>query len=143
MVYSTVIWVHVKNFVNVYIDSFRLSNQKRNEISGLLNNKSIKEIGINTVYLLTGGSNSFWSSSYSHISTAKRFRIKLIWCDPYLAVRNFSRRSFTASPFSVKFTRKFVRFGDRSQSLIDCKLHCISVNGCSFREIMKETIGLK
>lgn len=75
--------------------------------------------------MLTGGSNSFCSSSYSHISTAKRFRIKLIWCEPYLAVRNFSRRSLTASPFSLKFTRKFVRFGDRSQSLIDSNPHCI------------------
>lgn len=81
---------------------------------------------------LTGGSNSFWSSSYSHISTAKRFRIKLIWCDPYLAVRNFSRRSLTASPFSVKLTRRFVRLGDRSQSLSDSSPHCILCGFCLF-----------
>lgn len=92
---------------------------------------------------LTGGSKSFCNSSYSHISTANRFRIKLIWCDPYLAVRNFSRRSFTASPFSVKFTRKFVRFGDRSQSFIDCKLHCISVWVLRFREIMEDISNCK
>lgn len=53
--------------------------------------------------------------SYSHNSTASRFRIKLIWCEPYLAVRNFSRRSLTLS-FSVNFTRRpdFVLLSDLS-----------------------------
>lgn len=72
-----------------------------------------------------GGSYSFCSSSYSHISTASRFRMRLIWCEPYLAVRNFSRRSFT-SPFSVKLTRSPVRPGDRSQSFMVSTPHCIS-----------------
>lgn len=75
--------------------------------------------------LLTGGSKSFCSSSYNHISTAKRLRIRLIWCEPYLAVRNFSRRSFTSAPFSLKLTRRLVRFGDRSQSFICSRPHCI------------------
>jgi hypothetical protein len=74
--------------------------------------------------LLTGGSNSFCSSSYNHISTANRFLIKLIWCDPYLAVKNFSLLSLT-SPFSVKLTRSPVRPGDRSQSFIVSTPHCI------------------
>lgn len=91
------------------------------------------------IFTLTGGSNSFWSSSYNHISTAKRFRIKLIWCDPYFAVRNFSRRSLTASPFSVKFTRKLVLLGDLSQSFSDCKLHCILlISWTLFRGIMND-----
>lgn len=72
-----------------------------------------------------GGSNSFCSSSYSHISTASRFRMRLIWCEPYFAVRNFSRRSFT-SPFSLKLTLSPVRPGDRSQSFIVSTPHCIS-----------------
>lgn len=71
-----------------------------------------------------GGSYSFCSSSYSHISTASRFRMRLIWCEPYLAVRNFSRRSFT-SPFSVKLTRSPVRPGDLSQSFMVSTPHCI------------------
>lgn len=81
---------------------------------------------------LTGGSKSFCSSSYSHISTARRFRIRLIWCDPYLAVRNFSRRSLT-SPFSVKFTLKPCRPGDLSQSFIVSTPHCMfNFRGVSF-----------
>lgn len=79
---------------------------------------------ISTSIASVGGSNSFCSSSYSHISTASRFRIRLIWCDPYLAVRNFSRRSFT-SPFSVKLTLSPVRPGDRSQSFMVSTPHCI------------------
>lgn len=73
---------------------------------------------------LTGGSYNFCNSSYSHISTASLLRIRLIWCDPYLAVKNFSRRSLT-SPFSVKLTLKPCRPGDRSQSFIVSTPHCI------------------
>lgn len=80
---------------------------------------------ISTSIASVGGSYSFCSSSYSHISTASRFRMRLIWCEPYLAVRNFSRRSFT-SPFSVKLTRSPVRPGDRSQSFMVSTPHCIS-----------------
>lgn len=84
---------------------------------------------ISTSIASVGGSNSFCSSSYSHISTASRFRIRLIWCEPYLAVRNFSRRSFT-SPFSVKLTRSPVRPGDRSQSFMVSTPHCIPPPFC-------------
>lgn len=75
--------------------------------------------------------NSFSSSSYIHISTANRLRIRAIWCAPYLAVRNFSRLSLTASPFSLKLTRSAARFGDRSQSFIDVKPHCIMCQLCA------------
>lgn len=64
------------------------------------------------------------NSSYNHISTASLFRMRLIWCDPYFAVKNFSRRSFT-SPFSVKLTLRPCRPGDLSQSFIVSTPHCI------------------
>lgn len=92
----------------------------------LMSSVSISRISsMSTSIASVGGSYSFCSSSYSHISTASRFRMRLIWCEPYLAVRNFSRRSFT-SPFSVKLTRSPVRPGDRSQSFMVSTPHCIA-----------------
>lgn len=100
-------------------------DSKLNRWDLLMSSVSMSRISsISTSIASVGGSNSFCSSSYNHISTASRFRIRLIWCDPYLAVRNFSRRSFT-SPFSVKLTRRPVRPGDRSQSFMVSTPHCI------------------
>lgn len=103
------------------------ADSRLNKWDLLMSSVSISRISsISTSIASVGGSYSFCSSSYSHISTASRFRMRLIWCEPYLAVRNFSRRSFT-SPFSVKLTRSPVRPGDRSQSFMVSTPHCISV----------------
>lgn len=106
--------------LNLFYDTFRFRLSHPHS-SGIVNyaNKT-------TIHSLTGGSKSFCNSSYNHISTANRFLIKLIWCDPYLAVRNFSRRSLT-SPLSLKFTLNPVRFGDRSQSFSVSTPQCIVV----------------
>lgn len=105
-------------------------DSKLNRWDLLMSSVSMSRISsISTSIASVGGSNSFCSSSYSHISTASRFRIRLIWCDPYLAVRNFSRRSFT-SPFSVKLTLRPVRPGDRSQSFMVSTPHCIPPPVC-------------
>lgn len=102
------------------------ADSRLNKWDLLMSSVSISRISsISTSIASVGGSYSFCSSSYSHISTASRFRMRLIWCEPYLAVRNFSRRSFT-SPFSVKLTRSPVRPGDRSQSFMVSTPHCIS-----------------
>lgn len=102
------------------------ADNRLNKWDLLMSSVSISRISsMSTSIASVGGSYSFCSSSYSHISTASRFRMRLIWCDPYLAVRNFSRRSFT-SPFSVKLTRSPVRPGDRSQSFMVSTPHCIS-----------------
>lgn len=100
-------------------------DSKLNKWDLLMSSVSMSRISsISTSIASVGGSNSFCSSSYSHISTASRFRMRLIWCEPYFAVRNFSRRSFT-SPFSVKLTLSPVRPGDRSQSFMVSTPHCI------------------
>lgn len=102
------------------------ADSRLNKWDLLMSSVSMSRISsISTSIASVGGSYSFCSSSYSHISTASRFRMRLIWCEPYLAVRNFSRRSFT-SPFSVKLTRSPVRPGDRSQSFMVSTPHCIS-----------------
>uniref|UniRef100_A0A182MJM5 Uncharacterized protein n=1 Tax=Anopheles culicifacies TaxID=139723 RepID=A0A182MJM5_9DIPT len=128
---------HSNNLVDVHVDGFCLCSLKiasrksghrrarkaEQKLNVLINNRCPAWAG-NKSTRLTGGSNSFCSSSYSHISTASRFRIRLIWCEPYFAVRNFSRRSFT-SPFSVKLTRSPVRPGERSQSFMVSTPHCM------------------
>lgn len=102
------------------------ADSRLNKWDLLMSSVSISRISsMSTSIASVGGSYSFCSSSYSHISTASRFRMRLIWCEPYLAVRNFSRRSFT-SPFSVKLTRSPVRPGERSQSFMVSTPHCIS-----------------
>lgn len=104
------------------------ADSRLNKWDLLMSSVSISRISsMSTSIASVGGSYSFCSSSYSHISTASRFRMRLIWCEPYLAVRNFSRRSFT-SPFSVKLTRSPVRPGDRSQSFMVSTPHCISAS---------------
>lgn len=115
----------------------RLHAESRlNKCDLLMSSVSMSRISsMSTSIASVGGSNSFCSSSYSHISTASRFRIRLIWCDPYLAVRNFSRRSLT-SPFSVKLTRSPVRPGDRSQSFMVSTPHCMI---CRRLEMSAET----
>lgn len=109
------------------------ADSRLNKWDLLMSSVSISRISsMSTSIASVGGSYSFCSSSYSHISTASRFRMRLIWCEPYLAVRNFSRRSFT-SPFSVKLTRSPVRPGDRSQSFMVSTPHCIAAapSSCS------------
>lgn len=109
------------------------ADSRLNKWDLLMSSVSISRISsMSTSIASVGGSYSFCSSSYSHISTASRFRMRLIWCEPYLAVRNFSRRSFT-SPFSVKLTRSPVRPGERSQSFMVSTPHCIFAAAPWFR----------
>lgn len=118
------------------------ADSRLNKWDLLMSSVSISRISsMSTSIASVGGSYSFCSSSYSHISTASRFRMRLIWCEPYLAVRNFSRRSFT-SPFSVKLTRSPVRPGDRSQSFMVSTPHCISASASADAAAVRRCSGL-
>lgn len=118
------------------------ADSRLNKWDLLMSSVSISRISsMSTSIASVGGSYSFCSSSYSHISTASRFRMRLIWCEPYLAVRNFSRRSFT-SPFSVKLTRSPVRPGDRSQSFMVSTPHCISASVSDAAAAVRRCSGL-
>ena len=58
------------------------------------------------------------SSSNIHISTARRLRIRAIWCEPYFAVKKRSRFSFTSPFSSEKPTCRFDLSG------LECFMSC-------------------